>query len=145
MENCSTTETPKPTKGEAMSNSKEWDLFSKESVEMAARIKEKYPNTHKLLYLNDAVPEILQFIHTELTQTHNKAVQQCLDALPEEWEEGDGWDIAFSQSSTTELLPDGTKKVTKKKQRSCCPGDDIAYTRNMTIEQAKSNIERIKL
>lgn len=65
-------------------------------------------------------------------------IQQLLEeCAPEEIEEGDGWDIYFSQSDTLGM---GGKVIKKGKARSCCPGDDIAYAHNQAIDQYKSNI-----
>lgn len=49
--------------------------------------------------------------------------EAILACKPKEIEEGDGWDIHFANGKE------------KGKERSCCPGDDIAYAHNIALDQ----------
>lgn len=62
----------------------------------------------------------------------NPAIKQLLaDVIaavtPDEWDEGDGWDVFFG------------------KERQCCPGDDIAYSHNHAIKEIQANTKRMGL
>jgi hypothetical protein len=57
--------------------------------------------------------------------------QSLVAEMPKKIEEGDGWDIYFTNGKE------------KGKVRSCCPGDDIAYVQNKAIDQFNTIINKV--
>jgi hypothetical protein len=76
-----------------------------------------------------------------LTQPKAKAaiLAAVMRAKPAEIDEGDGWDIYFTQADIKDI--DGNI-VDKGKVRSCCPGDDIAYAHNTAVKEFEQNIRK---
>lgn len=76
----------------------------------------------------DAIKAINALISTQL----QKQLDELESKLPEEIEEGDGWDIHFSNGKE------------KGKVRPCCPGDDIAYVHNQLRTQIRTAIQAMR-
>jgi hypothetical protein len=81
----------------------------------------------------------------ELNHNQLKMLKHIImDGLPKKIDEGDGWDIYFESSDKVRMGKNGkTRVVEKGKVRSCCPGDDIAYVQNKTVDDLTTAIEKV--